>query len=68
MANICLIDFAGNNRQPGFWADYYPDTHTVIFGGLWEDVPPLPVLIIPDIRAAYEWAWAHHREERKSNG
>lgn len=39
--SVCIIDFAGNNKQPGCWCDYYPEEKTTRFGGFWCDVPDL---------------------------
>lgn len=41
MTSVCIIDFAGNNRQPGCWCDYYPEEKITRFGGFWCDVPDL---------------------------
>ena len=35
--SICREDFAGNNSQMGFWADW--DGKIVVFGGAWRHVP-----------------------------
>ena len=39
--SVCIIDFAGNNRQPGCWCDYYPENGVTTFGGFWCEVPDL---------------------------
>lgn len=43
--SICLVDFCGY-WKPGhfptsFWADWYPDTKLIIFGGDWHDINPV---------------------------
>lgn len=40
-ATICIIDFAGNYKYRGFWADWCPHTKKVYFGGFWAMVPTL---------------------------
>lgn len=36
---VWIEDFAGNNRQPGFWAWYDPKSKLVFFGGWWAYCP-----------------------------
>ena len=38
---ICIIDYAGNNKYPGFCADWCPNTKKVYFGGTWYHIPPM---------------------------
>lgn len=52
---ICVYDFAGNYRYPGFWADYYVDEKITRFGGAWADVPDMPSETVPDEDAVYDW-------------
>ena len=40
---ICIIDFAGNNRAAGFWADWCPNSNKVYFGGSWGLIPPMGI-------------------------
>lgn len=40
--SICVYDFAGNSRDPGMWADFYPKRKVVVFGGYWSPVPDMP--------------------------
>lgn len=41
--SICIIDFAGNHKYGGFWADYFPQEKKVKFGGEWYDIPDMEV-------------------------
>ena len=41
--SICIIDFAGNNGQKGFWADWCPNSNRVIFGGFWWNIPDMDI-------------------------
>ena len=40
---ICIIDFAGNRRHDGFWADWCPNSNKVYFGGSWCRIPPMEI-------------------------
>ena len=57
--NICIEDFAGNNRQPGFWADWWPARSVVTFGGAWFDVPDMPSATRPTDSDCMAWANLH---------
>ena len=40
---ICIIDYAGNYKYPGFWCDYFPHEQIVKFGGDWYDIPSMKI-------------------------
>lgn len=41
--NICIMDFAGNYKDCGYWYDYYPAHKVVKFGGILFAIPNMPV-------------------------
>lgn len=47
MDSVCIVDFCGNARQSGFWADYFPGDAKTYFGGAWASVPPMPCDVEP---------------------
>lgn len=53
--SICLIDFAGNMTENGFWADYFPETKEVVFGGKWTDIPNWKIDLCPTEDEIYEY-------------
>lgn len=57
--SICIEDFCGNYMQPGFWADYNPDTGITEFGGDWRNVPDMHTSMAPKDTDCHEWAKAH---------
>lgn len=54
--SICIIDFAGNSREPGMWCDYWPERKVVTFGGYWCEVPDMPSDTCPTEDECEEWA------------
>jgi hypothetical protein len=56
MASVCIIDFAGNPRNPGMWCDWFPADGVVRFGGYWCDVPNMPSLAEPSEDECEAWA------------
>jgi hypothetical protein len=42
-----VIDFAGNYKYKGFWADWCPNSKRVIFGGHWFNIPDLKIDYCP---------------------
>lgn len=53
---ICMIDFCGNYKQDGFWADYIKSEALVVFGGSWRNVPTFYCDGIPSESELYDWA------------
>jgi len=56
---VCIVDFAGNNRDAGFWADWSPDDKRLYFGGAWTNVPSMPCEVEPTDEQAYAWVKAY---------
>lgn len=61
---ICVYDFAGNSRDPGFWADYCVERKVTVFGGAWADAPDMPSETVPDEDTVYDWGMKFTPEER----
>jgi hypothetical protein len=59
--SICIEDFAGNNNEPGYWADYYPQEGIVVFGGSWCDEPNW----IIDHKPTNDELWEYIRERER---
>lgn len=57
--SICIIDFAGNSREPGMWCDYWPEHKVVTFGGYWTAVPNMPSDTLPTEEECEAWAAKH---------
>lgn len=59
--SLCIIDFCGNDRTPGHWCDWHPETRIVIFGGAWGvvGVPDMPAPLEPDQEACEAWVRLH---------
>ena len=58
---VCIIDFNGSEvsesgaRWPtSYWADYYPDSREVRFGGDWVDFPTMTNLLAEPSKEAVE--------------
>jgi hypothetical protein len=56
MESVCIIDFAGNQRDPGLWCDWFPNQNVVTFGGYWCDVPNMPATSEPTEDECEAWA------------
>jgi hypothetical protein len=58
--SICIEDFCGTNSQGlpvQFWADW--DGKEVVYGGDWEEIPPLATAIRPSVEDVHNWAHKH---------
>lgn len=67
--SVCLCDFAGNSRDPGFWYDYYPIHKGVKFGGILSDIPKFMVDHEPTEEECEMWINAHSQfDYRVING
>lgn len=60
--SICLYDFAGNDREPGCWCDYYIPENIVVFGGAWYNIPNMPSETEPSEKAVAKWVTDHGGE------
>jgi len=57
--HTCIMDYAGNYNQCGFWYDYYPFYKAVKFGGLLSDIPNMPVDHEPTEEECETWIKDH---------
>ena len=52
---ICIIDFAGNFKHKGFWADWCPNSNRVVFGGHWWNIPDMKIDHVPSEKEVDEY-------------
>jgi len=57
--DTCIVDFAGNNNQTGFWYDYIESEKLVRFGGSLRSIPDLKIEIVPSEDDCEEWINSH---------
>lgn len=57
--SVCIIDFAGNDKQNGYWAGWKEAEGLVYFGGAWLSCQPMPSIEEPLEDEVYKWAVSH---------
>ena len=66
--SVCIVDFAGNFKDCGFWYDYFPKHKGVKFGGILSDIPNMLVDHEPTEDECEAWIKDHTEFDYRSLG